>query len=797
MNLGLVEEIYENLNNISKGTNLYKMDLHIHTPASECYKMSCDNEEDQYVKILDKVVESNIKIIAITDHNTFDGYFKIYSILNRNNELKKKYKDLLILPGIEISNFGKHYLAIFEQVKNSEYDKTKEKLGMFLTKIGIDIDERGKSDSDAINVTPIQLLKEINKIGGISILAHADANNGLLEKLLHKSEKSNVKNEEKNQKSDWLESGKSVAKIVTSQYLTAISLHNRIYKRKLEKEILNSKPYIRKGDIGIIYCSDSHSTNSSLGASGGQIGEEYSYIKLSKISFEGLKLGLLDPKVRIFDNEDNYEYPFIYGVAVKGGFLNEDDEFKLFKFHSQLNCIIGARGTGKSTILNIIQYTLWNEIKEGKDCQFEEAVVYLKYKNDCYAVYVKPRILYDSYTKETSIDTSKKVIYHKNGSLKFVNKNAKDQKIQEMILKSFTSYKQKDIYNYASEVDGTKKILSNLLKLENIDTIYEEMVIKNNFINSLKLILHNNEEIIGFEDFINRNGDYEDEYEEQIVIPYKNYIDRQIEINKKYKGIVSKINNSLGNHVKIDIGITLFTKDEMERIINNICTKFNSKYENKVWLRQKLRQVVTFANRNNEWYFWIYILKNDSKSIIDKYRINEDDVKKLINLCRKALIHKKAYTIPQAVIDFEYNVNAGISNKSIFRKREQLSLGQRSVAMLLLIIKASNDLGDNRPLIIDQPEDDLDNVYIYSSLVKHFREVKEKRQLIFATHNANIPISGDAENILIMDSDGEHGYLKLNGSIDRQDICRKVLEILEGGIEALELRMGKYNQLVK
>lgn len=797
MNLKLIEKTYEDIANLSKGTSLYKMDLHIHTPASKCYIKSCEDVEEEYIKILDKVLEKDIKIIAITDHNTFDGYFEIHKIIRNSKELKMKYKDILILPGAEISNFGKHYLAIFEQVKDNECDKIREKLGMFLTKIGIEIDERGKPESDAINVTPIQLLKEINDIGGISILAHADANNGLLEKLLHKGEKGDLKNGETDKRSDWLESGKSVAKIITSEYLTAISLHNRSYKRKLEREILNSKPYVRKSDIGIIYCSDSHSTDSKLRASGGQIGEEYSYIKLTKISFEGLKLALLDPSVRIFEEEDSCDYPYIYGLAVKGGFLNDSDEFTLIKLHKQLNCIIGARGTGKSTILNIIQYTLWNEEKEGNECQFQEAIVYLKNGNDYYAVYVQPRITYDSYTDVSKIDTSKKVIYRKKGNFKFVKESISNKQIKEMILKSFTSYKQKDIYNYASEVDGTKKILSNLLKLENVDTIYEEVIIKNNFANALQIILNNDEERVAFKDFIDKSCDYEDEYEDQIVVPYKSYIDKQIEINKNYTSIVSKINNSVGKHVKINIGITLFTEEEMGSIINDICITLNSKYENKVWLRQRLRQVVAFANRNNEWYFWLYILKNDSKSLIDKYRINKDDVKKLINLCRKALIHKKTYTIPQAVIDFEYNVNAGMSNKIVFRKREQLSLGQRSVAMLLIIIKAANDLGDNRPLIIDQPEDDLDNVYIYSSLVKHFREVKEKRQLIFATHNANIPISGDAENILIMDSDGEHGYLKLNGSIDRQDICRKVLEILEGGIEALELRMSKYNQLIR
>ena len=62
-------------------------------------------------------------------------------------------------------------------------------------------------------------------------------------------------------------------------------------------------------------------------------------------------------------------------------------------------------------------------------------------------------------------------------------------------------------------------------------------------------------------------------------------------------------------------------------------------------------------------------------------------------------------------------------------------MGQKSVAMLLMIVTAAHDLGDNRPLIIDQPEDDLDNIYIYSSLVKEFRKIKNRRQLIFATHN--------------------------------------------------------------
>lgn len=795
MNLKLVEELYTELNKLSDGTDLYKMDLHIHTPASKCYKKTYKDEEEEYVKIVDKALENDIKIIAITDHNTFDGYFKLCKIISKRYDLQKRYKDILILPGVEISNFGKHYLAIFENVKEINNDKLQEKLGMFLTKIGIDIDERGRADSDAINVTPIQLLKEINASGGISILAHADANNGLLEKLLHKGENNYFKEKENN--SDWLESGKSVAKIITSEYLTAISLHDSRYERKLEKELLNSKAYIRKNDIGILYCSDSHSVTHIKGASGGQIGENYSYIKLTKLSFEGLKLALLDPKVRIFNKKNENTYPYIYGLGVKGGFLSQTDEFVMFKFHKQLNCIIGARGTGKSTILNIIQYTLWNEKTKGNVCQFEEAIVYLKIEKECYAVYVKPRVNYDSYTKVTTLDTNKKVIYHKKNNSKFINISIKDEKVKEIILKSFTSYKQKDIYNYASEVNGIKHILNNLLKLQNIDALYTEKRIESNLITTIQKVLGNHNELIEFEDFLDKLDSYSGEYDNEIVKTYISCIDKQTEINKLYLEMSRQINNSIGKHVKISSHCTLCTEREMKSVIDYIGRKLNSKYENKVWLRKILTKVIYLANKNQEWYFWIYILKNDSKSIINKYKLTEEETTKLIRLCRKGLTRRNTYVLPKVIIDFEYNVNMGMSNKCVFRNREQLSLGQRAVAMLLVIIKAANDLGDNRPLIIDQPEDDLDNVYIYSSLVKHFREVKEKRQLIFATHNANIPISGDAENILIMDSDGEQGFLKLNGSIDRQDICRKVLEILEGGIEALGLRMSKYKQLIK
>ena len=134
----------------------------------------------------------------------------------------------------------------------------------------------------------------------------------------------------------------------------------------------------------------------------------------------------------------------------------------------------------------------------------------------------------------------------------------------------------------------------------------------------------------------------------------------------------------------------------------------------------------------------------------------------------------------------------GISNKEVYVNRNNLSYGQRAVGMLLLILTGATKLGENRPLVIDQPEDDLDNSYIYHTLVKQFEIIKESRQLIIATHNPNIPIAGDAENILIMKSNGINGWIDLSGNIDNEKVANRVLQILEGDIEAFEKRAEKY-----
>ena len=124
---------------------------------------------------------------------------------------------------------------------------------------------------------------------------------------------------------------------------------------------------------------------------------------------------------------------------------------------------------------------------------------------------------------------------------------------------------------------------------------------------------------------------------------------------------------------------------------------------------------------------------------------------------------------------------------------EALSTGQKATAVLLLLL-----LESHAPLIVDQPEDDLDNRFITEGVVPRMRKEKQRRQFIFSTHNANIPVLGDAELILGLSATGEAdgGRARIapehRGSIDSRSVRELVEEILEGGKEAFETRRRKY-----
>ena len=123
----------------------------------------------------------------------------------------------------------------------------------------------------------------------------------------------------------------------------------------------------------------------------------------------------------------------------------------------------------------------------------------------------------------------------------------------------------------------------------------------------------------------------------------------------------------------------------------------------------------------------------------------------------------------------------------------ELSTGQKATAVLLLLL-----IDSDAPLIIDQPEDDLDNRFITEGIVPRMREAKQRRQFLFPTHNANIPVLGDAELIVGLTSAADGAGLRAQiasghiGSIDDASVRALVEELLEGGRDAFEKRRRKY-----
>jgi hypothetical protein len=155
----------------------------------------------------------------------------------------------------------------------------------------------------------------------------------------------------------------------------------------------------------------------------------------------------------------------------------------------------------------------------------------------------------------------------------------------------------------------------------------------------------------------------------------------------------------------------------------------------------------------------------------------------LAGLTSKAVRTLEEIELPEKM-DLLLNVTP---NGDTYRAVDKLSTGQQCTAILHLLLLDNKD-----PLIIDQPEDNLDNAFIADHIVTELRLSKTKRQFLFATHNANIPVFGDAEWIGVLYEEDGRAKLMASGSIDASDVKDLAANILEGGKEAFTRRREKY-----
>ena len=284
----------------SKGAYYRKVDLHIHTPASKCYE---DKGVDASM-IVSQALSKGLEAIAITDHNDISWIEAIQEAAKR--------EALRIFPGIEITAAGGHILAIFGE------DYPLNKLGDLLARVGISSDMRGKKEAIAYDFE--EVLVEIRNAGGIAIASHANSRDGGI--LQHPQ-------------------GQYRMKMYCSADLAALEFTKREDIEKFSQGRVSRYP-----PKACLQGSDAHKIS--------QIGRRYTYLKMDKTSLEGIRQVFLDHKVKIrYQWEDiQPRCPRIKHLSVNQGFLDGE----IFKFHPNLNCLVGGTGTGKSTVIEFLRY---------------------------------------------------------------------------------------------------------------------------------------------------------------------------------------------------------------------------------------------------------------------------------------------------------------------------------------------------------------------------------------------------------------------------------------------------------
>ena len=289
-----------------------------------------------------------------------------------------------------------------------------------------------------------------------------------------------------------------------------------------------------------------------------------------------------------------------------------------------------------------------------------------------------------------------------------------------------------------------------------------------------------------------RNQQIKEEINECI----KNIIGSQEEYYKKYAAFVDLINGFVNNSAYTDLTFkakVIWKKTEFEKMLSS--TLDNRRFPSFV---QKYGFDLTALNYNDYGSKLLYLLWS---SIFD------DDAE--LKLAIKG--NNGRLNALQRLFDDWYNIHYEVkSGKDVI---DQMSPGKKALVLLELLISLETD---KCPILIDQPEDDLDNRSIYNELVEYLKKTKHKRQVILVTHNANVVLGADAEEVIIANQEGvdtanikttfeyrsgaiencepildENGKV-LKGVLYATGIQTQICDILEGGKLAFDLRKQKY-----
>lgn len=742
-----------------------------------------------FLLLANEIIANDISIIIVADHHTIKGVPKLKKAISYIYKLKKAKVYPEVVLGIEISCADRnHVVGIFDDTEEIN------------SNINSWLEDHLLNEIDGSFETSKSVLEFIHTQGGVGYIAHIDTSHTFNKKYL---------------------SGAYKQKLFSEQSIIGISDINKV------EYIRNKIKDYSSNEIKFILDNDSHCIN--------EIGQKYMWIKGEKRNFNVLKEAINDYDISMsFENNTHYK-SYIKGIYINyedSGYLCGDESEKPFcmNFSDELNCFIGGRGTGKSTILELIEYVL------SQRCKSEDTLEFLCSHGNTF-------ILYEYQEKEYIIQMDMPIKGDLESILQRFGQNIEGQ------YKFYYYYNSKKVRDYAlkhylniysvvvndggdivfNNVSNKRKLLNsffdarysvnelvNTASGEQINKFIYDILFENRTLSSPKSVIR----IRSISGLYNMLSDVETALEKRangvnaIIGPF----------NKTQKGILRIVytQDKLAKEPSIRKWIwgeqfsekQFYTvKGEKYNITNEGVEQYLLTLYSKVgifeFLRIAIKRSITTAKRYVKILDYCETMNN--KLVEHEVRqIDKDNSSTILANIYEQLVtssnlhlileYLKEYVSDVEHFSLEFNINNHESTElqgPKYRDVRRLSLGQKVVAMLSFILGYSDYSEDFRPLIIDQPEDNLDNQYIYKNLVKQIREVKGKRQVIIATHSATLVTNTKAEQVCVMKSDGNHGWIETRGFTGEKSIKKNIINYLEGGIDSFKHKLSIYDDVIK
>lgn len=755
------------------------------TIENTCNCYSNKKEMLSYMLLAETIIANNIEVVLVSDHHTISGVNKLKIAIDELYKMKqcKVYPEVIL--GIEISCADKnHVVGIFENSHTAI-----DEINSWLT-------DNLLSEEDGTFETSIKVLEFIKSINGIGYLAHLDTSDIFKGKF---------------------SSGAYKKKLFSDEVLQLIGLSDY---EKLDS-VRNSVQKFRNTEIKVVLDNDAHDIDA--------IPNKIFWIKGSKRNFLMVKEAIEDYDISVSFECEESSKQYIKGIYIQNrqqGFLkgHDNNDFCL-SFSKALNCIIGGRGAGKSTVLEILEYVLSQKCTDNKAldfiCSHGNTWLLYYYQGNKFLIEmrmpVKPNAD-DNILRCFGQNLSDRYRYIYNFNQDYVREYAFKHyfKISKVIYRDNKWYlesvnNKRKILSYFFDVRYSINELVNTAGSEKINSFLYRTLFENT-------VLSKAEDVIQFK---KKSG-------------LKKALDDAEDILQRRKeevlAVINPFNNSQANILRItysqdniyedpDIASWLYGTDYNE---NSWYKKYNITNRNVIEYLLKLYDCTgvfgflkMIIDEDVEKAFSLQTILDfctdlDSQMVdTDIIALDELTAKEVLtNIFRNLItnnniniiveyLRKYIANIEKFSLEFNINNKEGSASAPIFKPVVTLSLGQKVVAMLSFVLGYSEYSNDYRPLIIDQPEDNLDSQYIYKNLVKQLRSIKGKRQIILATHNATIVSNAKADQVCIMCSDNQHGWVETTGYPGEKRIKKHIINYLEGGKESFLHKISIYESALE